>query len=608
MRRHLSALLLAVCLSAAGQTNVIKLPGSGGGGGGTSYTFNPPLSSNGTTVSLSSSGVASGSYTCLNATINTLGLITTATNGTCGGGGGGTVTHTTGSLFANQLVFGNGAADIKVGDLTGDVTTSGTPATTLATVLGSPGSYGSSSAVPVLTVDGKGRITAITTATVAGGGGGGTGIASGTALPATCTPGTDTLYLKTNNAPNQQIYSCSAVNTWTQNEVLGASGALSIDGTTGALDIVTSVVPRTSAANAFTGRNGFTISDFTMQAIPAAPGTGKVSLYANNDGTFHFINAAGTDTSLGGGLTLPLSIANGGNGTATPALTAGTNISLTGSWPNYTINSTAGGGSSTWNGITTPTANQALSMAAYTSTWTWGAATSTNNLLTLTDTANNTGTGYVLDVETASGSAANPIRIKSSNTTGVQVLYTACSTTNCSNFGTAGPNYYPPGGAGGPGDTLVKADNTLLFMAANTGKWYINTSGDFKAAIDNTFNIGAAGANRPATIYVSKRVVTGVNTVTSSATPTFDLSLGDFHTMTLTANVTAVTFTNIAAGHKFVLDFVQDATGSRTIAGMPAAMHGFTTIGGTASKHNVQEFYSPDGTNLYAVAAGSTNQ
>jgi hypothetical protein len=50
-----------------------------------------------------------------------------------GGGGAGTVTHT-GALTLNQLIFGNGTADIKVGDLTGDVTTSGTPATTLANI------------------------------------------------------------------------------------------------------------------------------------------------------------------------------------------------------------------------------------------------------------------------------------------------------------------------------------------------------------------------------------------------------------------------------------------------------------------------------------------
>ena len=52
------------------------------------------------------------------------------------GGGSGTVTHTVGALTSGQLVEGNGAADIKVGDLSGDVTTSGGMATTVAKIQG----------------------------------------------------------------------------------------------------------------------------------------------------------------------------------------------------------------------------------------------------------------------------------------------------------------------------------------------------------------------------------------------------------------------------------------------------------------------------------------
>jgi len=39
-----------------------------------------------------------------------------------------------------------------------------------------------------------------------------------------------------------------------------------------------------------------------------------------------------------------LDVANGGTGTATPALVAGTNVTITGTWPNQTINSSGGGG------------------------------------------------------------------------------------------------------------------------------------------------------------------------------------------------------------------------------------------------------------------------
>jgi hypothetical protein len=47
--------------------------------------------------------------------------------------GAGTVTHTGGALTLNELVCGAGSADISVCDLTGDVTTSGSKATTIAT-------------------------------------------------------------------------------------------------------------------------------------------------------------------------------------------------------------------------------------------------------------------------------------------------------------------------------------------------------------------------------------------------------------------------------------------------------------------------------------------
>lgn len=50
-----------------------------------------------------------------------------------------------------------------------------------------------------------------------------------------------------------------------------------------------------------------------------------------------------------------LSIARGGTGTATPGLVAGTNITITGTWPNQTINSSGGGSGGNCN---TGTANQ----------------------------------------------------------------------------------------------------------------------------------------------------------------------------------------------------------------------------------------------------------
>jgi hypothetical protein len=69
------------------------------------------------------------------------------------GSSGGTVTHT-GALTAGQLVLGNGTDDITVGDLSGDVTTSGSAATTVAKIQTVPVTITSLTTNDVLKYDG----------------------------------------------------------------------------------------------------------------------------------------------------------------------------------------------------------------------------------------------------------------------------------------------------------------------------------------------------------------------------------------------------------------------------------------------------------------------
>jgi hypothetical protein len=61
-------------------------------------------------------------------------------------------------------------------------------------------------------------------------------------------------------------------------------------------------------------------------------------------------NTTGTAANVTG----TVAVANGGTGTATPALVAGTNVTITGTWPNQTINSSSGSGTVTSVAATVP--------------------------------------------------------------------------------------------------------------------------------------------------------------------------------------------------------------------------------------------------------------
>ena len=70
-------------------------------------------------------------------------------------------------------------------------------------------------------------------------------------------------------------------------------------------------------------------------------GTGTVTSVAVSGGTTGLTTSGGPITGAGT-ITLAgtLAVANGGTGTATPAIVAGTNVTVSGSWPNQTINAT----------------------------------------------------------------------------------------------------------------------------------------------------------------------------------------------------------------------------------------------------------------------------
>ena len=93
--------------------------------------------------------------------------------------------------------------------------------------------------------------------------------------------------------------------------------------------------------------------------------------YSNITGTVPTWNQNTTGTSSN--VTGIVAIANGGTGTTTPGLVAGTNVTITGTWPNQTINSSGGGGGS--GTVTSITAGTGLTGGTITTTGTVALAT-----------------------------------------------------------------------------------------------------------------------------------------------------------------------------------------------------------------------------------------
>jgi hypothetical protein len=124
----------------------------------------------------------------------------------------------------------------------------------------------------------------------------------------------------------------------------GASGTWGISVTGTAANVSGTV----AIAN---GGTGATTRQAAMDALAGAVTSGQ---YLRGDGTdvvMSPIQAADVPTlnqnttGTASNVTGVVAIANGGTGTATPGLVAGTNITVSGSWPNQTINAAGGGAS-----------------------------------------------------------------------------------------------------------------------------------------------------------------------------------------------------------------------------------------------------------------------
>jgi len=167
------------------------------------------------------------------------------------------------------------------------------------TNIGTAGTYGSATQTPVLTTNAQGQVTGVTNTTITPAVGSITGLATGIAT-----------FLATPSSAN----------------------------------LAAAVTDETG-----TGLLVFATSPTLVTPILGVPQSGDFSI-----GTFTWPTFNQNTTGTAANVTGIVAVANGGTGTDTPALVAGTNVSITGTWPNQTINSSNPGGTVTSVDATVP--------------------------------------------------------------------------------------------------------------------------------------------------------------------------------------------------------------------------------------------------------------
>jgi hypothetical protein len=338
--------------------------------------------------------------------------------------------------------------------------------------------------------------------------------------------------------------------TVTSVSVVSANG---LAGTVATATTTPAITLSTSVTGVLKG-NGTAISAATAGTDYVAPGG---ALGTPSSGTL--TNATGLPLTTG--VTGLLPVANGGTGTATPALVAGTNVTITGTWPNQTINS-SGGGSMTYpgTGIANSTGSAWGTSYSTTGTGTVLALATSPTLVTPvlgTPTSGNFSTGtftwptFNQNTTGSAGSVANTLTI-SSPLSGTSFNGSAAATIALSTgygdtqnpFASKTANYVlaaPNGTAGAPTfRAIVAADIPTLNQ---------NTSGT-AAGLSTTLAVSSGGTGQ--TTYTDGQLLIGNTTGNTLTKATLTAGTGVTITngsgaITINATGTGGTVTSVAA-------------------------------------------------------------
>jgi hypothetical protein len=391
----------------------------------------------------------------------------------------------------------------------------GTPASgTLTNATGLPLSTGVTGTLPVANGG-----TGLTTATAYGVVFAGTTSTGAFQVPAG--PGTAT-HILTSNGPG-------ALPTFQAPPALGnLTGAVTSVGAATSLGSFTSA----NLAGALTDETGSGAAVFATSPTLVTPNLGTPA-----SGTL--TNTTGLP--IDGGTTGILPVARGGSGTATPALVQGSNITITGTWPNQTISAaapgtgtvTSVGGTGTVNGLTlsgtvTTSGNLTLggTLSGTASGLTAGNVTTNANLAgAVTSVGNTTSLGSFTSANLAAaltdetGSGANVFATSPTLVTPVLGTPTSGNLDNCTADGTSKVGYrnVPPSGAKTSSYTLVAADvgkfvelgaggavvvPAGIFAAGDVISIFNNTSGNISCTCSAVTDVYKAGTDADISSFI----------------------------------------------------------------------------------------------------------
>ena len=455
----------------------------------------------------------------------------------------------------------------------------------------------------VLTTDG----TNTSWATISGGGGGtvtsvsGTGTVSGLTLSGTVTTsgsltlgGTLTVANSATTATNLNTASAIVARDASGNFTAGTITAALVGNVTGNV---------TGTAATITG-----VYSGTITSSQITTGLGFTPYNATNPSGY--ITSAGTATNVSG----IVAVANGGTGTATPGLVAGSNVTITGTWPNQTISSTAaGGGGGT---VTSVSGTGTVSGLTLTGTVTSSGSLTLGGTLSVANsatTATNLNTASAIVARDASGnfSAGTITAALTGNVTGNltgnvtgNVSGTAATITGTysgtitSSQITTGLGFTPysatnPNGYITSAGTAANVSGTVA--VANGGTGVTSSTGTGSVVLSSAPTL----VNPTITNYTETTY-----TANTSTAITVSLANGTLQILTLTAAAT-ITMPTAVAGKSFVIILRQDATGSRTVTWSTVNWASGTapTVTSTASKQDIFSFFS-DGISWYGTTIG----